>query len=58
MVEYDFRTYSLGFSPFTIMLDKYMFSPCQQLLTGITIGISKRDILYILFFAPLNFIVL
>ena len=40
------------------MLDKYIFSPCQQLLTGITIGISKRNILYILLYTPLNFIVL
>ena len=48
MFEYDFRTYSLGFSPFTKMLDKYMFSPCQQLPTGIAIGISKRSILYML----------
>ena len=35
-----------------------MFSPGQQLLTGIAIGISKRNILYTLLPAPLNFIVL
>ena len=43
MFEYDFRTYSLGFSPFTKMLDKYMFSPCQQLLTGIAIRIMVGE---------------